>query len=184
MVKVFTLGNRAAWSGQDCGVERTVVVLRLDFLRWARKEANISLRQRAGILSVHDFVHNGDGRLGDDGERGDDDLQSVLAELGHSQVRIVLPGKQHVPLVPLGKGDRAAARTGVQHRDMTEQLSEIGVGLIPVTAIGLERPAEGGEVVPARATRRLRIGRDDADTRLDQIGPVMDALRIAFTHHE
>ena len=41
-----------------------------------------------------------------------------------------------------------------------------------------------GEVVPARAARRLRIRRDDADAGLDQVAPVLDALRVALSHEE
>ena len=40
------------------------------------------------------------------------------------------------------------------------------------------------EVIPARATRRLRIGRDHLDAALGEIIPVLDALRIALAHQE
>src|SRR5215468_11178543 len=44
--------------------------------------------------------------------------------------------------------------------------------------------APGGEIVPARTARGLRVRRDDLDALLDQIVPVLDALWISFSHQE
>ena len=48
----------------------------------------------------------------------------------------------------------------------------------------VQRPRPCGQVVPARAARRLGIRRDDRNARLDQVAPVADALRVALAHQE
>ena len=39
-------------------------------------------------------------------------------------------------------------------------------------------------MIPARAARGLRVRRDHGHARLDQIIPILDALRIALAHQE
>ena len=48
----------------------------------------------------------------------------------------------------------------------------------------LQRVAPGGEIVPARATRCLRVRRDDLDARLDRSLQSLIALRIALADEE
>ena len=56
--------------------------------------------------------------------------------------------------------------------------------LVLVAAVLTQRPAPGRQIVPARAARGLRVGRDHLDVLFDQIAPVVDALGIALAHQE
>src|SRR3546814_1442754 len=58
--------------------------------------------------------------------------------------------------------------------------ARLGIG-----AAGLrQRGLPGGEVAVAAVAGGLRIRDDDADTRPDEVVPVLDVLGIAFAHEE
>src|SRR3546814_3932941 len=42
----------------------------------------------------------------------------------------------------------------------------------------------GGQIIPARTARGLRVRRDDGHARLDQIIPVFDVLGVALAHQK
>ena len=115
---------------------------------------------------------------------GHHDLELVGAELVEHQERLVLPRQEHVAEAALGEGGGRAARTGVEHRHVAEQVAEIGLGLGLVAAILVERPAIGGQIVPARPAGGLGIGRDHRHARLGEVAPVLDALRVALADDE
>ena len=77
-----------------------------------------------------------------------------------------------------------AARAGVEHRHVLEQLADVLLRRRIAAAGLLHRPGPAREVVPARAARGLRIRRDHAMPGLREIAPVLDALRIALAHQE
>jgi hypothetical protein len=80
--------------------------------------------------------------LGQDADRGRDDVE-LGAELLFQQEGLVLPGDQHVALVALGEGDGRAARTGVQHRHVGEQLGDevLRLGVAAVLALANSQAA-------------------------------------------
>ena len=58
------------------------------------------------------------------------------------------------------------------------------VQLRQVAELALQGPGPGGEVVPARAARRLRVRRDHLHARLEQVAPVADPLGVPLAHQE
>ena len=108
-------------------------------------------------------VDERDRRLGEDRDRGLDDVELVLAELLEREVGLVLPGEEHVADAALGEGRRRAAGAGVEDRHVGEEVVHVvadGVLVAVERAVG---PGPGGEVVPARAAGGLRVGGDDLD---------------------
>src|SRR5262245_63641925 len=118
---------------------------------------------RALLISY--LCDDGDWRFRDDADRWRDDLDLAFG-LRKGQVRLVIPREQHVADASLDEGRRCATGAGVEHGDVLEQgrdeLFRLGV-----VATGLPlRVLPGSQVVPARATGRLRVGRDHANSRL------------------
>ena len=142
----------------------------------------VSLGHRPGAALGHHLVHPGNRRLGQDGERGDHDLELARPHLGLGQEGLVLPGQQHVAEPALGEGDGRAPRAGVEHRHVGEQLAEI-LHRRRVAAMS-RRPGIGRHVVPARAAGGLGIGRDHLHAWPDQVAPVVDVLGIALADQE
>ena len=185
-VTSLILGKRARSAGSaDFGLARPVEVLGDDLLAGRRvEEIEIGLGHLAGAALVDHLVDQRDRRLGQDREGGHDDLELVGAELLQGQEGLVLPGDQHVADGALGEGGGRAARAGIEHRHVAvDRLDELArrrlVALGPVELVG-----PGGEIVPARAARRLGIGRHDRDAVLGEVGPVLDGLGISLAHHE
>ena len=185
MVNVLHLREQVGVPGQHGRVERAVVVLRRDLLRLRRpQEAQVGLGERAGAPPVDHLVHHRHDRFGHDGERGHDDLQPVrpiwrTARLASSSQAIsTSPWLRWAKVMVLPRAPVSSTGTCLYSS------GDIGLGLGLVAAVGLQRPAQGRQVVPARAARGLGVRRDDADAGLDQVGPVVDALRIALAHHE
>jgi hypothetical protein len=169
----------------DSGIARPVVVVADDGLRRGGVE-EFEIGGGGGLraLLFHDRVHHGDGRLGQDADGRIDDLEIVGAKLGLRQPCLVLPGDQHIAEAALGETVGGAARAGVEQRHMVQQVAHESLG----RGVGGARlalgPGEGGEEVPARAARGLRVGRDDRDIGAHQIGPIADGFRIAGADEE
>src|SRR5215470_10255668 len=88
-----------------------------DLLRLlAVEKLEIGLGDCAGPALVDRLVHQGDRRLGEDADGGQDDLQLVPPELLHRQKGLVLPRDQHVADPTLGEGHGGAPGSRVQHR--------------------------------------------------------------------
>ena len=101
----------------EFGAEGRKIVLGDQLLRLGRIEiVQIGLRRLARALGVDIAVDERDRRLGEDRERGRDDLELILAEFLEGEKGVVLPGDQYVAQAPLGEGDGGAARAGVEDR--------------------------------------------------------------------
>ncbi|MPL67344.1 hypothetical protein SDC9_13035 [bioreactor metagenome] len=162
-------------------VPGAVEVLERQRLRLGAVEVfEIGIGQRALRVGLDVGIDHRNRRLGEDRDRGHDDVESIGAKLLFGQPGLVLPGEQHIADAALRKGRGRAARAGVEHRDMAEEIADEGLRVLSV----LLGPGPGGQVVPARPARGLRIGGDDLDAVLHQIAPVVDALRIALAHQE
>src|SRR3954453_2401049 len=97
--------------------------------------------------------------------------------------RLVLVAEQHVALAA-GERLQRVARRLVLYRDVLgEQLLEVRERLGGRLA-ELQLRAVGGHDVPARATRRERVRREDLDAGLQQVRPGLDVLRVALAHEE
>ena len=55
---------------------------------------------------------------------GIDDVELVGAEFVERQEGLVFPGEQHVADAALGEGRGRAARAGVEHRNVREELGD------------------------------------------------------------
>ena len=155
-----------------------------DLLALGRVEIlQIGLGHRPRPLLVDVLVDDRDRRFGEDAERRRDDLDLVLG-FSEGEIRLVLPRQQDVADAALDERGGRAARAGVQHGNVAIQLRDevprLGVVAARLTLGVLPRR----EVVPPRAARRLRVRRNHRRAGLDQIGPVLDALRIALAHQE
>ena len=62
---------------------------------------------------------------------------------------------------------------------MPVEFGDVGAGAGLVALVVPHGPAPGGEVGPARAAGGLRVRRDHLHAGLDEVGPVVDALRVA-----
>src|SRR5439155_7414424 len=120
----------------------------------------------------------------EDADRGGHDLELVLAELVDGQDGLVLPREEHVAYAALDERGGRSARAGVEHGYPLVQLGHEGAGLRLIAAGLLQRVAPGREVVPPRSARGLGVCGDDRDAWFEQVGPVLDALRVAFAHDE
>ena len=142
----------------------------------------ISLCHGACAFAVDVFVHQSHRRLGQDRQRGVDDVHPV-AKLFFQQVRLVFPRNEHIALVALRKSHRRTACPGVQHRHVFVEIGHkgSGLGIAAVLAFG-ELPC--GQIIPARTARCFGVGGDDLDVRAHQIIPILDALGVARAHDQ
>ncbi len=156
-----------------------------DLLRLRRvEELQIGLGNGAGAALVDHLVDHRHRRLGENGERGRDDVELVGAEFLHRQIGLVLPGDQHVAEIALDEGGGGAARARVEDGHVLVDRLDKGLGLAGVAIGAGELIGPGGEIIPPRAAGGLRVRRDDADAGLRQIGPVADLLRVALAHQQ
>ena len=166
-------------------MDRTVVVPGDDRLSLGRiKKLEIGLGDFARSLGVDIAVDEGDRRLGEDRQRGRDDLELVLAEFAEREVSFVLPGDQHVAEAALGEGNRRAAGAGVEHGRVPVDRGDEIAGLVLVAVERLEAVSPGGQEIPARAPRSLRVRGDDGDAGPGEIVPVVDPLGVALADQE
>ncbi len=101
--------------------------------------------QRAVLRRI--ALDQGDRRLGQDGDGGDDDLELVGAEFVDGQERLVLPGQQNVADAAPHEGRGRTARPGVEDRYIAEDGSHEIARLGLVAAPGLERVSPGRQIV-------------------------------------
>ena len=157
IVKSLHLRERAAYFAATCVIARPVVVLRDDLLRLGRVEKLAGTPRataRVPFLSttLSTIATGGSARMLIDGTT----ISTWPLRLGQRQIRLVLPGEQHVADAALHERRRRAARAGVEHRHVPvqrrDELPRLGV----VAARLPLRVLPGRQVVPARAARRLR----------------------------
>ena len=84
----------------------------------------------------------------------------------------------------LREGGCGPAGSCIEHRHiLIERANEfLGFGKIAARLARCVGPSR--QVVPARATRCLRVGRDDLDAGFHQVRPILDALRVALADDE
>ena len=105
-------------------------------------------------------------------------------ELLRREQRLVLPRDQHVADSALDERRRRAARARVQHRHVVVELPDEVARRCFVPLVLAQRVAPRGEVVPPRATGRLRVRRDHLHVGADQVVPVLDPLRVPLPDDE
>src|SRR3546814_17241487 len=82
------------------------------------------------------------------------------------------------------KGGGRSARAGIQYRNLPEQLAHEFLGAFFTCTRQPQGIAPGGQIIPARTARGLRVRRDDGHARLDQIIPVFDVLGVVLAHQK
>src|SRR5882757_6858524 len=168
----FDLGERFFVFPGDLRIARAIGIARRDFLAFLGIPIlQIGFGDRAGALFVRNRIDDGKRRLGQDRQRWRDDLEFVAAEFALRQECLVLPGQQHVADAALDEGHGRAARAGIKHRYVLIEIGDEFPGLVD-GAIFLLRETPRRQVIPARAARGLRVRRDDADARFNQIVPI------------
>ena len=166
-------------------VGRTIIVVGDELLRFRRvEEVQIGLGHFARALGIDHLVDDGDRRLCLDGERRHDDVEFVGAKLVEREEGLVLPSKQNVADAALREGGGRAARAGIEHRHVGVEILDELLVLVLVVAELLVGVSPGGEIVPARAARGLRVRRDDLDAVLGQVIPILDPFRVPFADQE
>ena len=142
---------------RDVRVARPVVVPGHDGLPLGRvEELQVRVRDGACPFPVDHPVDDRHRRLRQDADRGDNDLDLVLGLLDR-EIRLVLPREEHVANAALNEGVGRATRAGIEHRHVGEELRQERARRLLVPARLAERVSPGGQVVPARASRRFRI---------------------------
>src|SRR4051812_22219851 len=154
---------------------RPVALRREDPLRLGGVQ---ELDEGAGLVAR--VLRRGDRVLDQDRLRRHDVVELLAGLLGCD--RLVLVRDQHVALAAREGGERVA-RALVLHGDVLEQVGEVGLCLRVALAL-FELAAVRGHHVPARATTRERVGRDDLDAGLREVVPALDALRVALADRE
>ena len=143
----------------------------------------VGLGYLAGALAVNVGIHHAHRRFGKDRQRRGNDLEVVTALFLQRQEGFVFPGQQHIADAVVDEGDGRATRSGVEYRNVLVQLGNELLGL-RFAAVLLLGKGPGGQQVPARAAGGFRVRRDHCYARLDQVIPVLDALRVALAHQE
>ena len=91
-------------------------MLRYDILRLFRVQIlQISLRHRAGAVTVYHLIDQRDRRLREDTGRRINYLELVLAELVNRQVGLVLSREKNITDVPLDERRGRPARARIEH---------------------------------------------------------------------
>ena len=135
----------------DLGIARTIKVARRDFLTFLGIPIlQVSVGGVAGAFFIGNLVDDRHRRFCQDRERRRHDLEFLRTELLQRQVRLVLPGEQHVADAALDEGHGRAARTGIEHRHLLIELSDEILGFVR-RAVFLLRKAPGRQIIPARA---------------------------------
>jgi len=75
-------------------------------------------------------------------------------------------------------------RAPLSHRHIMIELAHEITRLRLIAVVGAQRIAPGRQIVPARPAGGFRVRRDDGHTRLHQIRPVVNGLRVALAHHQ
>src|SRR6478609_130645 len=108
----------------DGSIAGPVVMARRDLLAFGRIQIlQVGFGHRPRALLVYVLVHHRNRRLGEDAERGGDDLDLVLG-LGERKVGFVLPGQEDVADAALHERGGGPAGAGVQHRNVAVQLRD------------------------------------------------------------
>src|SRR5206468_6425873 len=141
-------------------------------------EAQVGLGDLAGALAVYVAVNDGDKRLGADANRRIDDLQFSLC-LRNFEMRLILPGEVDVAEFLPGEGDGRAARSRVELGHITIELGDERTGIVLGTTAA-EHAAPRGEETQLAVARCLRVGRNDADARTNQVRPVADLFGVSL----
>ena len=126
-------------------------MLRRHFLAlWSVEEPKIGLGGGAGAALVNDSIHDGYRRLGQNADRGNNDLDPAPC-LGLSQVRLVLPGKKDVAHATLHEGIGGSPGPRIEHGHIRkESRDELTRRLVAATRLP-PCVSPGGQVVPPRA---------------------------------
>ena len=166
----------------DLRIGRTVEMFTSEVLSRRRvKKFEVSLRDFARALLVHHLVDHRDGRFGKNAQRWGDDF--VFARiLLENEMSLVLPREEDIPDLALRERGRRSPRARVEHWDILVELSEKLPRLGFIAAIRAQCISVGREIVPPRAAGGLGIRRDDRDTLLHQIAPILDGLRVILAH--
>src|SRR4051812_25503268 len=175
-------GEQAARRGELVGAghaldHRAVAVLDEDLLGLGGGDVGQQRLGRRGVLGI---LGHGRRVLDEDRRVGHDVVEVLALLLGED--RLVLVAEQHVALAA-GEGLERLAGAVVLHHDVLVEVVEVlhpGGLVLALVAVG----AVGRQHVPAGAARGERVGVDDLDARLGQVGPGLDALGIALAHDE
>src|SRR4051794_7493177 len=97
--------------------------------------------------------------------------------------RLVLVGDRDVSVAVEERLERLAAALVLHGDVLREQLAQVVEGL-GLRLAELELGAVGGHQVPLGAARGERVRRQHLHARLEQVGPGVDALRVALADHE
>src|SRR5207249_4484468 len=130
------------------------------------------------------LVNHGHGRFCQDADGGGNQIELPLAKLFDCHDRFVFPRDEYISDSALNEGRRRAARSRIEHRHILEQLPHKFFRPGFVAPGALQFVAVSSEIVPARPTRGLRVGRDNRDARFYQIVPVLDSLWISLADEE
>ncbi len=75
------------------------------------------------------------------------------------------------------------AAAGVQNRSLAEQLADKFLGFSVAAAL-FQDVTPGGQVGVTAVSGGFRVGHNDLNAVLDQVGPVLDIFRIALAHNQ
>src|ERR1019366_7645344 len=84
--------------------------------------AQIFLRDGARSMLVDNFVDDAVRRFRENAQGRGDHIELVRAQLLYGEIRLVLPGQQHIADAPLHESDGGAARPRIQNRHVLVEL--------------------------------------------------------------
>ena len=171
------VGNFLRFAFSTLFMHRAVAVVGEHLLR-ARRAQEAQEAVRRGLLRAR--LRDGDRVLDQDRRLRDDPLHVQALRAG--EVRLVLVREEDVALAAVEGRERCTCAR-VLNGDVLEELQEVRLGLL-VGLAGLPPGAVRGHDVPARTTRRERVGSDDLDIRAKEVVPALDLLRVPVAHDE
>src|SRR5690606_1713884 len=114
--------------------------------------------------------------LGENGNGRNDDLELIRSQLFQGEESLVLPGEKHIADAALHEGRGRSARADVEDRHVPVERANIVANSLFAAVERVLRPGPGGEKVPTRPARRLRVRRNHLDTPANENDPVLDTL--------
>ena len=101
-------------------------------------------------MAIDILVHDGNGRLGKNGDGGIYDVELVAPHFVHGDIRLIFPGDENVAEAAFRKRRGRAASAGIEHRHMLVELGHVRLGLRRIAAGLFLCIGPGGEIGPAR----------------------------------
>ena len=151
---------------------------------WRIEPVQVGFRRLFRAIGFDVFIDPGYRELRQNVGFRDNHFKSLRLILLANIIHFRFEANQHIAEAALGEGGGRSAPAGVKDFDVLEKLSHKLFGFSFIAAISFIRRAPCRQVGVSGVTRGFRIREDQLNVRANQVVPVMNVFRIAFTHQE